>query len=71
MLVYDSKKINPKTFDSKNKDLRKLVGYCLCGKCIRGREAVPHPDPYSYQIYEDNTPIVQCENCDYVSGDGI
>ncbi len=71
MLIYDSKKANPKTFNPKNKDLRKLVGRCHCGKRIRGKEAVPHPDPFDSEIDDDNTPIVQCEDCDYASEDEI
>ena len=34
MLKYNSKKVNPETFDLKDKDLRKLVGHCSCGKVL-------------------------------------
>ncbi len=64
MLVYDSKEVNLETFDSKGKDLSKLVGSCKCGKVIRGREAIPHRDPYNFEINDDFTLIVQCETCE-------
>ncbi len=67
MLVYNSRKVNPKTFDPEDKDLRKLVGHCFCGRIIRGNEAIPHADPFESEIHQNNTPIVQCKTCDYES----
>ncbi len=71
MLIYDSEPINPETFDPEGKDLRSLVGQCACGKTVRGREAIPHSDPYDSEINENYTLIVQCESCEYESGQDI
>jgi len=63
-LYYRGQSINPKTFNKDGKDLRRLVGFCYdCGRCLRGRLAIPAPDPYQADINNDETPVVQCENC--------
>ncbi len=71
MLIYNSRKVNPKTFDPEGKDLRSLVGQCFCGKTIRGQEAIPHPDPYESEINDDDTFIVQCETCEEAMSEEI
>ena len=71
-LKYDSRKIDPKTFDPEGKDLRKLVGFCsYCDKSIRGKEAIPHSDPYDSEIDGDYTLVVQCKTCEKFSGEEI
>lgn len=63
-LYYKGHKVRPETFKVAGKDLRKLVGCCCdCGKTLRGRAAVPAPEPFRVEIFDDNTPVVQCEPC--------
>lgn len=72
VLIYASRRVNPDRFRVKNKDMRRLVGYCCnCGKTLRGWTAVPAPDPFANDVYNDNTPVVQCEDCRAESADGI
>jgi len=63
-LRYKGRKVDPKTFKAEKKDLEQLVGWCGCGKRITGIEAVPHPDPFQSEINCDQTPVVQCGECD-------
>ena len=63
-LRYRGRSVNPKTFKVDGKDLRRLVGFCCdCGCCLRGRSAIPTPEPYQADVHNDNTPVVQCEDC--------
>lgn len=71
-LHYRGRTTNPKTFKMNHKDLRRLIGYCYrCGCCLRGRAAIPTADPYQADIHNDNTPVVQCENCMAEAADDI
>jgi len=71
-LYYRGRTTNPKTFKEKSKDLRRLIGYCYqCGCCLRGRTAIPAPDPYQADINNDDTPVVQCESCETQSAQDI
>jgi hypothetical protein len=62
-LRYKGHNVNPATFKRQRPDLRRLVGRCSCGVVVRGKEALPQPDPYSSEIYGNNTPVVQCDDC--------
>ena len=67
-LRHAGRKVNPEKFNPKDKDLQKLVGWCQsCGKLIRGLEALPHPDPFREDVYNNATPVVQCDDCDHIS----
>jgi hypothetical protein len=66
-LRYNGRKVNTATFNisrPQGKDLRRLMGRCSCGEVLHGREAIPHPDPYSSAINYNDTPVVQCDACD-------
>lgn len=64
MLRYRHRIVNPRTFNVGRKDLRRLVGYCCgCGCRLQGRSAIPASDPYQADVYDDNTPVVQCDRC--------
>ena len=68
MLVYNSIEVEINTFNPENKDLRKLVGQCQwCNKCIRGKEAIPHLDPFASDVHGNYTLLVQCDKCSYES----
>lgn len=63
-LYYRGRSVNLETFKVGRKDLRRLIGFCCdCGCCLRGRAAVPNPDPYQADVCNDNTPVVQCSYC--------
>ena len=63
-LYYRDRNIDPSTFKLGCKDLRRLVGYCRdCGCCLRGRSAIPAPDPFREDVCGDDTPVVQCDSC--------
>ncbi len=63
-LMYDGERVDTETFFAEGKDLLLLVGKCIqCLKIIHGSEALPEADPYAEEIYDDNTPIVQCNEC--------
>jgi len=64
ILIYAGRRVNSDRFRVKNKDFRRLVGYCcMCGRRLRGRAAIPKPDPFAYDVHDDDTPVVQCESC--------
>jgi len=39
----------------------------VCGKPCRSEELVPHPDPFNEEINDDQTPVIQCDECRYES----
>lgn len=66
-LYSGGRSVNPAVF-KRCKDLRRLVGFCQrCGRKLVGNAATPHADPYSSEINHDDTPVVQCGDCDYQS----
>lgn len=64
-LCYEGRKVDPTAWKvGKATDLSHLVGCCCeCGKVVRGREAVPSPDPFAEEIHENMTPVVECDVC--------
>ncbi len=63
-LRYKGRRTSPETFKPAGKDLRRLVACCRdCGCIMRGRAAIPEADGYSSDLNGDNTPVVQCEDC--------
>ena len=63
-LRYKGRRVNPQNFNPAGKDLRRLVGKCqTCGCILRGKAAIPSPDGYDYDMNNDSTPVVQCEDC--------
>jgi hypothetical protein len=63
-LRYKGPRVNPQNFNPAGKDLRRLVGKCqTCGCILRGKAAIPSPDGYDYDMNNDSTPVVQCEDC--------
>jgi hypothetical protein len=66
-LRYKGRSVNAERFNPKGKDLRRLVGHCHCGKRLIGTAAIPSPDPFALDILHDNTPVVQCKDCQYES----
>jgi hypothetical protein len=44
---------------------------CRCGKLVYGKEAIPSPDPYQAEINDDDTPVVECNDCRENSLDDI
>lgn len=68
-LRYQGRRTNPTKFKAEGKDLRRLAGCCRdCGAILRGRAAIPAPDPYAYDVNNDPTPVVQCQACSTASG---
>ena len=64
-LCYKRRRVNPQTFKTQGKDLRRLVGRCQsCGDILRGKAAIPSSDSYASEINNDHTPVVQCGACD-------
>ena len=62
---YMGRRVNPETFKTEGKDLRRLVGKCqTCGRTLRGAAAVPGSDGYNSDLNGDSTPVVQCTDCD-------
>jgi len=70
-LRYNGRRVNIQRFNPKGKDLRKLVGYCNCGKVLRGHQAIPQPDPYTSEINNDYSLVVQCIDCERNSTNDI
>ena len=71
-LTYKGRRVDPARFRVQGKDLRRLVGRCCdCGVVLRGRAASPEADPYSAEINEDETPVVQCPECHQNRSDSI
>ncbi len=38
-----------------------------CGKMVEPKDIVVGPDPFAHEIYNDNTIVKQCGNCNYDS----
>lgn len=67
VLYYKGRKVDPAKFKAKGRDLHRLKGVCGCGAELRGRAAIPRPDPYQDDVFGDKTPDVECEDCLYES----
>jgi hypothetical protein len=71
-LRYKGRRVNPETFKTKGKDLRRLVGRCQsCGCILRGAAAIPTHDSYEGEINDNYTPVVQCTDCNDSSAEDI
>jgi hypothetical protein len=70
-LRFKGRQVNITAFQPAGKDLRKLVGVCDCGQVVRGKEAIPHVDPYTDEVNHGNALIVQCKRCDCESARDI
>ncbi|MEN6367633.1 MAG: hypothetical protein ABFC88_12535 [Thermoguttaceae bacterium] len=71
-LEYNGRKVKPDTFDARGKDLRRLIGRCGgCGRPLRGHAALPTIDSYASDLYDDKTPVVQCQACDEARAEDI